>query len=187
MRTALPLAAVLLAAALPGPSAAQSFEDRWSLIPKAQAAPAPQAPVTEATPPAAETTAPAEPPVLAQPASPETDGPKIYNQARPAAPKRVLTGRASFYAYKGGRTASGATFDRNAFTAAHRTLPFGTRLRVTDPKTRKSVQVVVTDRGPATRDRILDLSQAAAQALGIAQRGVAQVWAEVLPARSRGS
>ena len=110
---------------------------------------------------------------------------------RPPEPtvSETAVGHASWYGRKfhGRLTASGEPYDMTALTAAHRTLPFGTRLRVTDPKTRKSVQVVVTDRGPATRDRILDLSQAAAQALGIAQRGVAQVRAEVLPARSRGS
>jgi rare lipoprotein A len=65
-------------------------------------------------------------------------------------------------------------------TAAHRTLPFGTRLRVTDVKTRKSIQVVVTDRGPAIRSRVLDLSLAAAKAVGVGDRGIIYVRAELV-------
>jgi rare lipoprotein A len=71
-------------------------------------------------------------------------------------------------------------YRRDALTAAHRTLAFGTRVRVTDVKTKKSVEVVVTDRGPAIRKRVLDLSLGAAQVLGIGGRGVIQVRAEVI-------
>ena len=90
------------------------------------------------------------------------------------------SGKASFIAYSGGKTASGALYRPQAFTAAHRTLPFGTRLRVTDLKTRRHVQVTVTDRGPFVRGRVLDLSRGAAQALGMESRGVIQVRTEVL-------
>jgi rare lipoprotein A len=88
-------------------------------------------------------------------------------------------GMASFYAYTGGKTASGAPYRRHELTAASRTLPFGTRLRVTDLKTKKSVEVTVTDRGPASRHLILD-SLGAAQQLGIASRGIIQVRAEII-------
>ncbi|MGO8923834.1 MAG: septal ring lytic transglycosylase RlpA family protein [Xanthobacteraceae bacterium] len=68
----------------------------------------------------------------------------------------------------------------NGLTAAHPTLPFGTRVRVTDPKTGRSVTVTVNDRGPFGRHRVLDLSPSAARALGMISRGVIFVQAEVL-------
>jgi len=64
--------------------------------------------------------------------------------------------------------------------AAHRSLPFGTRVRVTDPASTQSVIVRIVDRGPWIRDRVLDLSLGAARTLGITERGVAQVRIEVL-------
>ncbi len=90
-------------------------------------------------------------------------------------PKRFV-GIAAFYDvnYKG-RTASGERYDPNKFTAAHRTLPFGTRLRVTDPKTRRSVLVVVNDRGPFNKGRVIDLSLAAAKSMRITGRGLIKV------------
>ncbi|MEO7426809.1 MAG: septal ring lytic transglycosylase RlpA family protein [Fibrobacteria bacterium] len=82
-------------------------------------------------------------------------------------------GMVSYYADKfhGRRTASGQRFDKNGMTAAHRTLPFGTRLEVTNLATGKSVTVVVNDRGPYAKDRILDLSPAAARKLGLLGKG----------------
>ena len=71
-------------------------------------------------------------------------------------------------------------FNRNLQTAAHRSLPFGTKVRVTDLATNRSVVVVITDRGPSIRDRVLDLSLGAARSLGITERGVAHVRVEVL-------
>ncbi|WP_354240295.1 septal ring lytic transglycosylase RlpA family protein [Bradyrhizobium sp. LA2.1] len=71
--------------------------------------------------------------------------------------------------------ASGTTFDRDSLTAAHRNLPLGTHVRVTDPKSSKSVVVRITDRGPWIRSRVIDLSLAAARSLGFTNRGVAQV------------
>ena len=65
-------------------------------------------------------------------------------------------------------------------TAAHRTLPFGTKLRVTDPKSGRSVVVIVNDRGPYIGGRVLDLSLGAARVLGMTSRGVIQVRAEVI-------
>ena len=83
-------------------------------------------------------------------------------------------GKASFYKH-GAKTASGERFNRNAMTAAHRSLPFGTKVRVKCRKTGRSVTVRINDRGPFVPGRIIDLSQGAAQALGILDRGVASV------------
>ncbi|MBD2713722.1 septal ring lytic transglycosylase RlpA family protein [Microvirga sp. STR05] len=95
----------------------------------------------------------------------------------------VLRGRASWYGreHQGHRTSNGERFDRNKYTCAHKTLPFGTRLRVTNPETQKSVVVRVSDRGPFRHQRILDLSEIAARPLGIVQRGAVSVVAEVVP------
>ena len=91
-----------------------------------------------------------------------------------------LSGVAAYYSEDySGKTASGALYDPNKFTAAHLTLPFGTRLRVTDAKTKRSVTVVVNDRGPFTKGRMIDLSLAAAKALNMTDRGLIQVSAAV--------
>jgi rare lipoprotein A len=95
----------------------------------------------------------------------------------------VLRGEASYYASSlaGRRTASGQRYDPRRMTAAHRKLPFGTKLRVTRVDTGKTVVVTVNDRGPfGRRRRILDLSRAAAEKLGMIRRGVVEVRAEVL-------
>ena len=84
------------------------------------------------------------------------------------------TGKASYYKH-GHRTASGERFNPNDYTAAHRTLPFGTRVLVTNLKTGKSVIVRVNDRGPFIKSRIIDVSFGAAQVLGITATGVATV------------
>jgi peptidoglycan lytic transglycosylase len=78
------------------------------------------------------------------------------------------------------KTANGETFDPYKFTAAHRTLPFGTRLRVTSVATGRSVTVRVNDRGPYVHGRVVDVSYSAAQTLGIVRRGVAMVKLDVL-------
>ncbi len=94
-------------------------------------------------------------------------------------PKRIA-GLASYYGKDyHGRLATGGHYDPRKFTAAHRSLPFGTHLRVTNPRTKRSVTVVVNDRGPFIRGRVLDLSFAAAQALHMTGRGVTRVVAEV--------
>ena len=87
----------------------------------------------------------------------------------------VQAGQASWYGpgFHGRRTANGETFNTNALTAAHRTLPFGTRIRVTNPKTGRSIVVRVNDRGPYAHGRVIDLSRASAQAIGM--DGVAEV------------
>jgi rare lipoprotein A len=88
-------------------------------------------------------------------------------------------GLASFYRY-GTQTANGEKFDPGEMTAAHRTLPFGTRLRVTNTTTGQSVTVRVNDRGPFIAGRVVDLSQSAAETLGIVRRGVAKVKLDVV-------
>ena len=86
-------------------------------------------------------------------------------------------GRASYYGAKfhGRRTASGQTFDMHAMTAAHPTLPFGSRVRVTNERTGKSVIVRINDRGPFVKSRIIDVSRAAAEQLGMVRSGHANV------------
>lgn len=98
----------------------------------------------------------------------------------PASPPRAEVGLASYYSrrHQGRRTASGERFDMHELTCAHRTAPFGTRLRVTDLETGRSVVVTVTDRGPFKRGRVVDVSLAAARRLGLVERGVARVRVE---------
>lgn len=86
-------------------------------------------------------------------------------------------GRASWYGkrFHGRRTANGERFDMHALTAAHKTLPFGTRVRVRSVHTGKEVVVRINDRGPYAHQRIIDLSHAAATALGVRERGVTEV------------
>jgi len=86
-------------------------------------------------------------------------------------------GRASWYGpgFHGKRTASGERFDMNDLTAAHRTLPFGTRVRVLNSQNGREVVVRINDRGPHIRDRIIDLSKAAATAIDLLQAGEAPV------------
>ena len=92
---------------------------------------------------------------------------------------RSFAGMASFYGNESGsRTASGQRFNQNAMTAAHRTLPFGTKLRVTHGG--QSVIVTINDRGPFVRGRVLDLSTGAARAIGLTGAGVGRVVAEVM-------
>jgi rare lipoprotein A len=91
-------------------------------------------------------------------------------------------GIASWYGkrFHGRKTASGQRFDMNALTAAHRTLPLPSYVRVTNPTNGASVVVLVNDRGPYARNRVIDLSYAAASALGITKRGTAMVDLEVI-------
>src|ERR1700733_5386432 len=90
-----------------------------------------------------------------------------------------FSGMASYYGNESGsKTASGARFNQSAMTCAHRSLPFGTKLRVTHGG--RSVVVTVNDRGPFVRGRVLDLSTAAARAVGLTGAGVGRVTAEVI-------
>jgi|HubBroStandDraft_6_1064221.scaffolds.fasta_scaffold678680_1 rare lipoprotein A len=85
------------------------------------------------------------------------------------------TGKASYYAMNGNKTASGSRFHAGNLTAAHRTLPFGTPLRVTNLDNGRSVRVVVNDRGPFVRGRVIDVSSHAAEMLAFRNRGIAHV------------
>lgn len=89
-------------------------------------------------------------------------------------------GLASWYGreFQGRRTASGERFDARALTCASRTFPIGTKVRITDLDTGRSVEATVNDRGPWVKGRVVDLSTAAARALGIVERGVARVRVE---------
>ena len=90
-----------------------------------------------------------------------------------------FSGMASFYGNESGsKTASGQRFNQSALTAAHRSLPFGTKLRVTHGG--RSVVVTINDRGPFVRGRVLDLSTGAARAIGLTSAGVGRVTAEVV-------
>ena len=93
--------------------------------------------------------------------------------------KTASHGVASFYT-EGTETASGEKFDTHELTAAHPTLPFGTKLRVTNTATGRSVTVRVNDRGPYVPGRVVDVSYSAADALGIVDKGVANVKLDVV-------
>ncbi|MFW5994547.1 MAG: septal ring lytic transglycosylase RlpA family protein [Spirochaetia bacterium] len=97
--------------------------------------------------------------------------------ATASACESVDAGTASWYGgrFQGRRTASGEIFDTNEFTAAHRTLPFGTVVEVTNTDNDESVEVRITDRGPFVQDRVIDLSRAAAVELEMLEDGVAEV------------
>ncbi|MEL7218921.1 MAG: septal ring lytic transglycosylase RlpA family protein [Pseudomonadota bacterium] len=92
------------------------------------------------------------------------------------------TGIASYYGrrFHGRRTANGERFNMRAMTAAHRTLPFGTKVRVTNPSNGRTVTVRINDRGPFIRGRSIDLSRAAAEKIGMISRGHARVKMEVV-------
>ena len=124
------------------------------------------------------TARPGSPAGAQAPAAAPSPGP-----AHPDAGKRIA-GVASWYGqqHQGRRTASGEVFDMNKLMAAHRTFPFGTRLRVTNIENGRSVVVRVNDRGPHVDGRILDLSRQAATTLGMIDAGTARVEAVVLTA-----
>ena len=85
------------------------------------------------------------------------------------------TGKASYYSMNGNKTASGSRFHASNMTAAHRTLPFGTPVRVTNLENGRSVLVTINDRGPFVRGRVIDVSTRAADMLAFRSRGVAHV------------
>jgi rare lipoprotein A len=97
---------------------------------------------------------------------------------------QVQTGKASFYAdkFEGAPTASGEKYKHSKLTAAHKSLPFGTRVKVTNVANDKSVEVVVNDRGPWVDNRIIDLSKSAAEKLEFVNQGLAEVKIEVIDA-----
>ncbi|MBT9553478.1 MAG: septal ring lytic transglycosylase RlpA family protein [Hydrogenophaga sp.] len=130
-------------------------------------------------------------PAVAPPTAPSASVPPVEPPARgdaaaelaspavaPSAPDQLIAqGLASWYGrqFHGRRTASGERYDMHGFTAAHKTLPFGTRVRVRSLQTGKEVVVRINDRGPYRHRRIIDLSQAAITALGVRHRGVTLV------------
>jgi len=106
----------------------------------------------------------------------------LHITAQAASAGDVQEGEASYYAdsLHGNKTASGDVYDKGALTAAHRKLPFGTKVKVTYMKTGKSVDVVINDRGPYAEDRIIDLSRAAANKIGLVEAGHGRVKLEII-------
>lgn len=93
-----------------------------------------------------------------------------------------MEGVAAYYSnrFNGRKTAGGQRFDNGAMTAAHNTLPFGTRVKITNAKNNRSVVVRITDRGPTTPGRVFDLTRAAASKLGYVRSGLTEVKAEIV-------
>lgn len=119
---------------------------------------------------------------VAIPQAPETTPLDLPSEVPPATATPLGHGMASYYGAElhGRRTASGQRFDMNAMTAAHRTLPFGSQVRVTNPANGKSVVVTINDRGPFSRGRLIDVSRAAATELGLIARGHGEVELELV-------
>src|ERR1700678_562567 len=136
MRTTSIAAVIVFMAMHVSPALAQDFDERWSIIPKAHAEPPPKN-EDQIVPQTQPSTAP--------------EGIRRSNDHAPPS----FSGKASFYSYSIGKTASGSSFNRDLPTAAHRSLPFGTRVRVTNLANQKSVVVVINDRGPRVRRRVL--------------------------------
>ena len=129
---------------------------------------------------------PESPPAAIAPLSPEKQETSLAPTLPTSAPSTMIeTGLASWYGarHHGKRTASGEIFDQNKFTAAHRTLPWGSIVKVTHLDNGKSVEVRINDRGPFKKGRIIDLSRAAARALGMVTSGVSPVLMELLSPR----
>jgi rare lipoprotein A len=130
--------------------------------------------------------------VNAQPASaPARAAPAAAPMAAAAAPAASAeSGKIAYYGRKfaGRKTASGERFNPNAMTMAHKSLPFGTLVKVSNPKNGKSVTLRVNDRGPSTPDRVADVSASAARKLGMLRAGVIaaelQVVGQAAPARA---
>jgi rare lipoprotein A len=130
----------------------------------------------------------AQQPIAPEPAAPQPPAALQEPAAAPPAPDRpaaqaaVERGRVSLYGaqFAGRTTASGERFDPEAMTMAHPSLPFGTRVRVTNLENQRSVDVVVNDRGPAVAGRIADLSLGAARRIGMITRGVVDAMLEII-------
>ena len=123
------------------------------------------------------------PPISTIPSSPETDeAPPLAKIPAPSQPSQVETGLASWYGrrFHGKLTASGEIFNQEKFTAAHRTFPWGSRVKVTNLANGKSVEVRINDRGPFGQGRIIDVSRAAARVLGMVGSGITTVRVEWL-------
>jgi rare lipoprotein A len=111
----------------------------------------------------------------------------ISSSAFAAKPGQIENGIASYYhdSLHGNKTASGQIYDKNKISAAHKSLPLGTRVRVTDLRTGKSIEARVNDRGPFVKGRIIDLSRKAAKELGLLKKGITKVKVEVLSVPGR--
>ena len=162
MRTTLQIVvAVAVASCAPAAARAQVYQRHWNTVVVAPASPV-SAVTTGALPPGQAKPATALKPVAGGPV------------------RHMLEGIASYY-WQGQKTASGEKFDPQALTAAHRTLPMNTRVKVTHVESGKSVEVRINDRGPFKPGRVVDLSDRAAEILGFKSRGLAHVKMEVLP------
>ena len=124
-----------------------------------------------------------KPQLAARPSAPKAPGLQTPGSAKPAAgpggKQHALTGIASYY-WQGQMTASGEPFNKRDMTAAHPSLPFGTKVRVFCANTGRDVVVRINDRGPFKPGRIIDLSEAAAKAIGMQGRGLTTVQLEVV-------
>jgi rare lipoprotein A len=134
----------------------------------------------------------AQPERVPEPPSPTPAQPVLPPSAPPSSGDIAMStqqrGRISMYGndFAGRKTASGDLFDPKALTMAHRTLPFGTRVRVTNLENQRSVEVVVNDRGPFVSGRIADLSEAAARRIGMVYEGVVEALLDILhPGKGR--
>ncbi len=118
----------------------------------------------------------------AAPAAPAVPPAATAPAATPSSGAHTMEGTAAFYNSRlnGRKTASGQIFSNAGLTAAHNTLPFGTKIKVTNVKNNKSVVVRVNDRGPTTPGRVFDLTRAAAAKLGYLKAGTAEVKAEIV-------
>ena len=131
-------------------------------------------------------------PAPAVPSPPEPPAPTVPPPPEPpssdeTAISRQQRGRISMYGneFAGRKTASGEPFDPTALTMAHRTLPFGTRVRVTNLENQRNVEVVVNDRGPFVSGRIADLSEAAARRIGMVTDGVVEALLDIFQSGKR--
>jgi rare lipoprotein A len=123
------------------------------------------------------------PPIAKVPSVPESEQAPSIGKIPAPSESTVETGLASWYGsrHHGKRTASGEVFNQDKFTAAHRTLPWGSRVKVTNLANGKSVEVRINDRGPFSKGRIIDLSRAAARSLGMLEQGITTVRIEWFP------
>ena len=121
--------------------------------------------------------------------APVLQAPLIARSSQPVKPIRVWEGTASWYGprFHGRVTANGEVYDMFAFTAAHPSLPFGSLVRLVDPRTARSQLVRINDRGPYVGDREIDVSYAVACRLGMDQRGIARLSLELLEVPPRRS
>jgi rare lipoprotein A len=144
--------------------------------------------IASATTAIAQAPATAPAPISTAPAAVVTPKVESAAAAAPVAAKSAgehqMEGVAAYYSNKfnGRKTASGQRFNNGAMTAAHNTLPFGTRVKITNAKNNRSVIVRINDRGPTTPGRVFDLTRAAASKLGYARAGMADVRAEIVSA-----